>query len=357
MGVRATEKSLGAPAKGYALPPSAVTPPKAPPPDDNVIHVDFGRGRGKGPGARGAGLAPPPVEATERDTVARTFTPAEVADLFGLTVRRLQGWEARGIIVPSARKHWPRIFTFTDLLAVRTAKGLADAGFSLARIERAVDSLRRRLPDLAQPLADARVGAEGDHLVARRDGTAFDPVTGQLELDFDVQAIREDVVRVLRPRVSRRMQDAYAHYLEGLRLDEDETTRGRAEEAYRKAMELDPGLATAITNLGNLRLLAGDRHEAARLYRQAMEADTTLAEAPYNLAYLLVEEGRQGDALALFERAIALRPDFAEAHFNLAMALSELGHRDRARGHWRRYLELEPRGPWATVARHNLDND
>ncbi|MFO0627648.1 MAG: tetratricopeptide repeat protein [Polyangiales bacterium] len=134
-------------------------------------------------------------------------------------------------------------------------------------------------------------------MLARHAGVTFDPVTGQRIFDFNVRAIRDDVVRVLRPRISRRQQEAWEAYLEGLRLDEDETTRHRAEAAYRRAVELDPNLATALTNLGNLRLLAGDRGESEALYRRAMGADSTLAEAPYNLAYLLVERGEHAQAV------------------------------------------------------------
>ena len=209
--------------------------------------------------------------------------------------------------------------------------------------------------DLSQPLIEARVGSDGAQMLARHAGVTFDPVTGQRIFDFNVRAIRDDVVRVLRPRISRRQQEAWEAYLEGLRLDEDETTRHRAETAYRRAVELDPNLATALTNLGNLRLLAGDRAEAEALYRRAMGADTTLAEAPYNLAYLLVERGEHAQAVELFRRAVELRADFAEAHFNLAMALSELGRRVEARVHWKKYLELEPQGTWSSAARQHLD--
>ncbi len=294
---------------------------------------------------------PPPTEASAHETVARTFSRLEVSELFALSVRRLKSWEARGIVAPSASG----AYSFTDLLAVRAARGLADAGFTLARIQKAVEALRRQLPELTQPITDARLVADGSRLVARRDGTSFDPTTGQLTLDFDVRALTDDVVKVLRPKVSQRTQEAYGHYLEGLRLDEDETTRERAESEYRKAIALDPWLATAITNLGNLRLLAGDRAEAMELYRRGMAADASQAEAPYNLAFILAEDGQQAEAVPLFERAIALRPDFAEAHFNLAMALTELGQLDRAKPSWQRYVDLDPRGPWATIARYNLD--
>jgi len=128
----------------------------------------------------------------------------------------------------------------------------------LRSIRRAVESLRTTEPGMARPVTDARLGAEGHQLVARQDGARFDPVTGQRLLDFELSSLREDVVRALRPQPSKRQRDAYAQYLEGLRLDEEETTRDRAEQAYRKAIDLDPRLATALTNPGTLRLVAGD---------------------------------------------------------------------------------------------------
>lgn len=322
-------------------------------PPSQVIHVDFGRGRRVEDAVR----RPPAAEPSGNETVARLFSAREVAEILKLRPGRLASWERMGIVAPSARAGRRRAYTFADLLAARTTRRLVDSGVSLRVIRRAVESLREAEPGMARPVTDARLHPEGHQLVARHDGVRFDPVTGQRLLDFDVDALREDVVRTLRPQPSKRQRDAYAHYLEGLRLDEEETTRGRAEEAYRRAIELDPRLATALTNLGNLRLVAGDRAEAEALYRRALAADPSQAEAPYNLAYLLVERGSHHEAVPLFERALSLKPDFAEAHFNLAMALTELGRRERARAHWQRYLALDPQGAWASVARQHLRDD
>jgi len=322
---------------------------------------------------------PPTAETPGTDTVARLFSAREVAEILKLRPGRLASWERMGIVAPSARSGNRRAYTFADLLAARTTRRLVDAGVSLRSIRRAVESLRTTEPGMARPVTDARLGAEGHQLVARQDGARFDPVTGQRLLDFELSSLREDVVRALRPRQrlldfelsslredvvralrpqpSKRQRDAYAHYLEGLRLDEEETTRDRAEQAYRKAIDLDPRLATALTNLGNLRLVAGDRAEAESMYRRAIASDPSQAEAPYNLAYLLVERGVHHEAVPLFERALSLKPDFAEAHFNLAMALTEIGRKEQARAHWQRYLALDPKGPWANVARQHLRDE
>jgi len=36
------------------------------------------------------------------------------------------------------------------------------------------------------------------------------------------------------------------------------------------------------------------------------------------------------------------------------MAYEQIGDRMRARPHWKRYLELEPSGTWADIARQHL---
>jgi tetratricopeptide (TPR) repeat protein len=333
-----------------------------------VIHVDFARRR-KGPGATERAPEERPPEGArgnsetdrspdlEGTAVARTFTAAEVADVFGLSLKALTRWHRHGIVRPSGRHGRAAVYTFQDLVAVRTAKGLADAGFPVAQLKRALERLREGTPQDAQPLAEARVRADGRQLQARADalgGASFDPTTGQLLLDFDHRALREDVVRRLRPRLAPRLAEAYEHYLEGLRLDEDETTQGRAEGAYRRALELDPRLANALVNLGNLRLARGDLDEAEGLYRRALVADPRLAEAPYNLGYLLAERGRHREAAEAFTHALRLQPEFPEAHFNLGNVCAELGELARAAEHYRAYLTLEPDGRWSALARQYL---
>jgi tetratricopeptide (TPR) repeat protein len=192
-------------------------------------------------------------------------------------------------------------------------------------------------------------------LVRDRDG-AFEPTTGQLVLDFRVDALRDDVVRVLhanQPDPQKR-RSAYEHYLEGCRLDEDESTLDRAEEAYRRALQLDPSLANAITNLGNVRFRRGLVDEAVDLYRQALRIDPAQPEAAYNLGFLAYERAEVDDAVRWFEQALEHDPSFADAHFNLAMAYQEQGRVPEARPHWQAYLRLEPKSPWADIARRHL---
>ncbi len=333
---------------------------------DNVIHVAFGPGGGRrGPplGVQAPGTLPAPelddepvLREPTGDPAADLYRTAEAARVVGVPETRLRSWERSGFLGPSARDGKRRLYTFQDLIGLRTAKGLLDQGVPLPKVRASVEALRSSLPRVTRPLAELRVVADGHSVVVRGDDGSFEPLTGQLVLDFDVRALRDDVVRVLRagepPPGQRRT--AYAHYLEGCRLDEEEVTFDRAEAAYRLAIELDPALANALTNLGNLRFRRGFPEEAEHLYARALELDSAQPEAYYNLGFLAFERGDGEGAAACFRRAIAIDPTFADAHFNLAMALEELGRPTEARAHWEAYLRLDPAGPWAEVARRHL---
>ncbi|MFW5921438.1 MAG: tetratricopeptide repeat protein [Polyangiales bacterium] len=333
--------------------------------DDNIIHVSFGkdgnaRRHKKPPKERERPARDRPESKRRRsrnDPLADLYSRREVTRLFGCTESQLRYWDRAGFIQPSGKAGKRRYYTFQDLISIRAAKGLLDQGVPLRRVRRSVDALRRALPKVVRPLQELRVVADGATVLVRDEAGAFEPTTGQLVLDFRVDSLREDVVRVLRdhqPSPDKR-RTAYEHYLEGCRLDEDDATLDRAEEAYRQAIRLDPSLSNALTNLGNLRYRRGAPDEAEQMYERALAVDPSQPEAAYNLGFLAYERGDVPEAADWFERALRQDPSFADAHFNLAMAFEELGRVPDARAHWSSYLELEPTGPWADIARRHLD--
>lgn len=153
-------------------------------------------------------------------------------------------------------------------------------------------------------------------------------------------------VHFLRPE-----ETAYDLYVRGSTLDDDPATFSLAEKFYRQAITLNPKLAVAWVNLGNLRFNQDDHAGAETHYRMAIMHDEKCPEAHYNLGYLRAEEDRVQEAIALFRRALACDPKFADAHFNLAMALVRMGHRPAAKKHWAAYLKLEPSSVHADTAR------
>jgi len=323
----------------------------------NVIHVTFGSGGGRVSAAPGGGGVPPtiPPPPDAREPVTDLFTRREVAKLLGVSEARLRSLDRAEIVSPSGHRGKQRAYTFQDLIALRATRELLDRRIRLRDVARAIGALRQALPRVTRPLQELRIVGDGRRVVVRAAEGSFEPLTGQMVLDFQVQSLRDDVVRVLRPDTPpARARTAYELYMQASALDEDPATFDQAEQLYSRAIRLDPALAIAHTNLGNIRFRRGDIPAAEVLYRRAIAIDPHQPEAHYNLGYVMLERGDAREATAYFERAIEGDPRFADAHFNLAMAWEQVGDRGRARPHWRRYLELEPSGTWADVAREHL---
>lgn len=339
--------------------------PPLPPPVDNVIRVAFGQGGGRMLEPQGAteDAAEPEPSAPDEpwrgaggvtEPVTDLFSAREVAKLLSMPATRLRTLDRARIVSPSGTRQGKRAYTFQDLIALRATLMLAK-DVKLREVARAIDALKQSLPKVTRPLQELRIVSDGRRVVVRAQDGAFEPVTGQMVLDFQVRGLRDDVVRVLRPEsADTRARTAYDLYTKASLMDEDPATYDEAEALYRRATELDPHLAIAYTNLGNIRFRRGDDAGAEALYRRALDIDASQPEAHYNLGYVMLERGDAPQAIPYFETAIARDTRFADAHFNLAMALEQLGQRTRARPHWKRYLEIEPQGTWAEIARQHL---
>jgi tetratricopeptide (TPR) repeat protein len=322
-----------------------------------VIHVAFGSGPRTGSPvvAREATGSVPPASADAREPVTDLFTRREVAKLLNVSETRLRSLDRAKIVSPSGQRGKQRAYTFQDLIALRATRELLEHQVRLRDVARAIGALRETLPRVTRPLQELRIVGDGRRVVVRSDAGSFEPVTGQMVLDFEVQSLRDDVVRLLRPETgTARARTAYDLYVQASSLDENPATFDDAEELYGRAVRLDPSLAIAYTNLGNIRFRRGDEAGAEALYRRAIEIDPQQPEAHYNLGYVMLERGSARSATAHFERALQGDPRFADAQFNLAMAWEQLGERARARPHWKKYLELEPTGTWADIAREHL---
>jgi tetratricopeptide (TPR) repeat protein len=204
------------------------------------------------------------------------------------------------------------------------------------------------------------VSLEGsDHVVVRHEGVLYEP-DGQLVLDFHLApSTPDDVAPLSRPRGPETggadPQTAIEWFERGCQLDSDPQTADGAVEAYGRALEADPGFADAHCNLGTVHYNRGRRDEARGCYERAVACEADHIEANFNLATLLEEEGRDEVALRHYKAALRADPLYPDIHLNLALLYERLTLRRKAREHWRRYLQLQPSGSWAEVARKHLE--
>jgi tetratricopeptide (TPR) repeat protein len=250
-------------------------------------------------------------------------------------------------------------YTFRDLLALRAASSLLDAGASVRQIREALVALRQQHPTLTSPLSEVRFVVDGQRLLAESDRVRFDPRTGQTVLGLDAGGLEKEAQATLAMGLVRPLsppaEQAEVWFDRAGEWEADPAQWDDAIEAYRRVVAMDKTYAAAWNNLGLLLHRRGQYEEARRSYMTALEEDPGCCEAAYNLGSLHEDLSDVEGAIQQYRHALELSPDYADAHFNLAAALARAGRPDDAARHWQRYLDLDSASPWARIARAHLE--
>src|SRR5881397_4037807 len=272
------------------------------------------------------------------------YTSRDVARLLGLTVAQVRGFARDGFLTPppgrGARRELQ--FSFQDLVVLRTAKALVAARIPARRIRHALRKLRQQLPR-GRSLAELRIAAEGDRIVVSDGETAWNPESGQTNLDVAVSDLATRAAPIARrtaqaARAAERDFDADDWYELGLELEP--AAPAEARDAYRRALELDAHHADAHINLGRLLHEGGMVAEAERHYRQALRENPRHATAAFNLGIALEDLDRPADAIEAYRAALAVEPRLADAHYNVARLYERLGKKAAALRHLSSYERL-----------------
>jgi tetratricopeptide (TPR) repeat protein len=314
--------------------------------------------------------------------IVELYSIKDVSRIFGLSESRLRYWLQSGFLWPSVRRGGRFFYTFQDLVSIRAAKELLDLGVPIQRVRAALDTLRAGLPSDVDPTSRLRVCSDGETLVVVGDDAFWEPTSGQLVMAFAVSSLQDriaeslaaapaPIIPLVEPALDAPADDpaapiavivgekteptstSYQAFLQGLAAEESSDLR-IAESCYRKAIELDPSLAAAHTNLGNLWYRRGQHAEARASYERALDLDPLQPEARFNLGNLLGEIGETELAIAELKQVVARAPEFADAHYNLGLLLARVGGVAQARQHLSRYLTLDGASEWADRAREVL---
>lgn len=261
---------------------------------------------------------------------SRAYPLEEAQHLVGIDAQTMLLCESLGLV--RSQNGW---LDFQDLVSLRTVVSLIRSGVRIEAISESVHRLANLVPGLDRPLAQFEMIAAGrDQLLARRDGVLMAP-DGQLVLEFEPQP---DPALAHPGALARIERGADQWHATGENLEE----QGRFEEAaeaYRRAIAINPNLAEAHFNLGNVLRTLEQLDAAEQSFRDAALA-APMPEAWYNLADLLDERGRIAEAIDCLQHALALDNTFADAHFNLAIALEQQGNPHQAAHHRQHYEAL-----------------
>jgi tetratricopeptide (TPR) repeat protein len=290
------------------------------------------------------------------------YSVGDVERLVRLPRRRIRSLVEAGLVSPARGPRNTWLFSFQDLIVLRSARSLADAKVPHKRLKNTVEELKRRLPDAA-PLSGVSLSADGDGLVVKEGDRRWQAESGQYLLGFHPEAETaagaegsapaedaeaHDVPVDATPRVLlRRMPTPPASaddwFERGAWIETQD--QNAALEAYTHAIAADPGLLKARINLGCLLHDMGRLDQAERVYREALRAHGDDPVVLYDLGVLLEDQGRRREAMQVYETALRKDPRFADCHYNLALLYRSISRPKEAIQHMAAYRRLTSTTP------------
>jgi tetratricopeptide (TPR) repeat protein len=258
------------------------------------------------------------------------FTAADLRRILRVSESGLRACLRAALLPASPRP--PGLYSFQQLVLLRTAQGLKEGGVTVRRIRTVLLSLQQQLGE-GQGLSSLKIYASGKRVVVWDGRSRWQPDSGQFLLNFDTTQILEPA-RLKAPRRAQPSQaeTALTWFERAMALQTDSPDEAR--RAYQEALRLQPSFVEAHMNLGLLHYNAGDFEEAETCYRRALHVGPDSALAYFNLGVVLEDRQDKSGALAAYAEALRRAPDFREAHCNLAALYEQLGRRRDAIRHY-----------------------
>ena len=273
----------------------------------------------------------------------QAYSMRDVQALLGISRTVVTALIAAGVIAPRRGVRHEFRFSFQDVVLLRTAQSLREAGIPTRHVTRSL----RRLQGLGEgrPPTGLRVTAVGGDVAVQDRRGRWHVDSGQFVLDFDEATPPQGAAEVVDLRRAPEHPapddiDPAGWFERGVALER--VAPGDAEAAYRQAVAQAPDFLDAWLNLGCLLCDQGRLPEAIAQYRTALSGLPHQPLIHFNLGVALEDAGAMREALQSYHACIELAPDFADAHYNAARLHEALGDPHRAIRHYNQYRKLEP---------------
>ena len=238
-----------------------------------------------------------------------------------------------GFVSPARGPRNAWLFSFQDLIVLRTARALAVANVPRKRITKSIRELRRHLPE-SMPLSGLSICAVADRVVVKEGRSRWQADSGQYLLAFESDA--DGSISVIEEVDTS--GSAESHFADGAALESEDAAA--AVQAYEHAVAADPTLLDAHINLGRLLHESGRHAYAERVYRDAIKACGDEPLLLYNLGVLLDDMGRKAEAMRVYEAALRVDSGMADCHYNLALLYEDVKKPKEAIRHMAQYRRL-----------------
>ncbi len=115
-----------------------------------------------------------------------------------------------------------------------------------------------------------------------------------------------------------------------------------ARENFQAALQLAPGDANVVYNIGQCYERQGDSPRAEQTYQECLRQAPNHAACQHALTVLLVQEGRRAEAVRMVEAWLAREPRLAAAYAEDGWLWHQAGDWPRAQARLQQALELDP---------------
>ena len=303
---------------------------------------------------------------TDDPEVKRLYTPAMLSKLLNLPVHTIRSWERAGLIRAEKKVCRLPYFSYNEVTAARRLSELMCSGATLEELARSMQMLKKFLPEPGRILEQLEILSDQHHLVIRDEHGVFEPSTRQrlfnfteeenkTESDPQEETEEEQHAHLLRFDLpATQPQTATDWMVEGCRRSEMADSSA-AIRCFHQALRVRPDDAEAHFYLADCLYRIGKQEAALERYLAAIENDPEYLEAWTQIGCLYAELHKWTESLLAFDESLHIFPDFPEAHLHKAETLRQMGQTDDAIRHWKRYLELDQRGPWAELAHQRLE--
>lgn len=261
------------------------------------------------------------------------YATNDVAKLLKLPAAQVRALARAGIIEPHRGPRGEYLFSFQDIVLLRTASSLRRAHVPPVRMQRAFTCLKNQL-GVELPLSAVQVDAVGEHIVVHDGDVAWDVETDQLELDF---SDARGEMRALPYQPLSEIAEAETWFQHGLEVEA--ATPEDAAISYQQAIKLNPNHEDARINLGRLLHSWGRTAEAIEQYRAVMGIRPNFTAA-FNLAVALEDLGYCADAMQAYRDTLIINPNMPDAHYNLGKLYESIGDSVSAIRHLKAYRAL-----------------
>jgi tetratricopeptide (TPR) repeat protein len=159
----------------------------------------------------------------------------------------------------------------------------------------------------------------------------------------------EEAAAEAEAAVTQAPADPIPYYYRALAKERTGQTDAALED-YRKAIALKPDFVLPLDRVGMILARKGDFEGAAESYRLAIERNDQDPATFYNYGVSLVNAGQRDLAKAAFEKLLAVDPLYADGLYQLGLIELGSGNSAAAADLLRKFVDMDPRSPNATIA-------